>query len=599
MVSFHIITRCTRLNNLLLLKDSIFKTEVDVTWHILFDTSVLKDIPSSLLLTLQDPNIKTYFVEGKNQDYLYPQAATVAKSIQSGYINLVDDDNIVHPSYYSELSSYIEKNPSSKIVVVNQFVDKKDFTGLDCRLATLDNIRLQGVDIAQLTIERSVFENFNFVEGYDADGYFVEVIKQLHPEWFSFIDKTLCFYNYLTPKIKKGRVPKILLISEEYADLKSYSWLGYEDTSLDVLWIKNDSDLESTLITFNPDAIVAVSDDYLNFPNLCNQPIQVRNKWITVPKLTEDVGEKAYYCAMQNMLLNDNSTLISYYTPIYNTGDKLYKTYESLKNQTYNNWEWVVVNDSTDGGKTLKIAENIASKDSRVKVYDFREKSGGIIGESKYRAATLCKGFILAELDHDDLLTENCSQLLYNAAKAFPDAGFYYGDSVEIDINGQSLKYLAGFAFNYGSYRKVGDWDVAITANINPKTIRHIVGVPNHVRAWKREVYFAVGGHNRSLSIADDYELIIRTFLHTKFVKIPELTYIQCINGENTHDLSRMDIQRRVRSIMYFYNKSIADRFEELGLEDWAYKENPDNPLIVESRFGTQENFANYTYIKT
>jgi hypothetical protein len=109
-----------------------------------------------------------------------------------------------------------------------------------------------------------------------------------------------------------------------------------------------------------------------------------------------------------------------------------------------------------------------------------------------------------------------------------------------------------------------------------------------------------VGGHNRDLAIADDYELIVRTFLKTKFVRIPKLGYLQYIyhnsNGRNTHDLSRADIQRRVRSIMYFYNDAINERFKELGVIDYAYKENENNPLNVESRFGEDENYVNYIY---
>jgi hypothetical protein len=47
---------------------------------------------------------------------------------------------------------------------------------------------------------------------------------------------------------------------------------------------------------------------------------------------------------------------------------------------------------------------------------------------------------------------------------------------------------------------------------------------------------------------------------------------------------------------MYHYNDRIAKRFEELGVEDWAYNENPHNPLWTESRFDEGENYVNYIY---
>jgi glycosyltransferase involved in cell wall biosynthesis len=286
------------------------------------------------------------------------------------------------------------------------------------------------------------------------------------------------------------------------------------------------------------------------------------------------------------------------FTPIYNTGTKLWKTYESIKHQTYQNWEWVVVNDSNDNGVTLKIAEEIADLDSRVKVYDFHKKTGGIVGESKYRAASLCNGIYLMEMDHDDYLTPDAVDLMVEAFQKYPDCKFVYSDFAEIDENHNSLTYGDSFSFNYGSYRDEEYngrvYKTVNTSGINPKTIRHIVGVPNHFRAWERFFYHSIGGHNRRLSIADDYELIVRTFLHTKMVRIPKLLYLQFYHNSNTQNATRKDIQRRVRTISNFYNERIKNRFEELGVRDWAYEFNPQSPLNAPSLFGNDECAVNY-----
>lgn len=135
--------------------------------------------------------------------------------------------------------------------------------------------------------------------------------------------------------------------------------------------------------------------------------------------------------------------------------------------------------------------------------------------------------------------------------------------------------------------------------NINPKTIRHIVGIPNHIRVWRKSLYHQIGGHRRRLSIADDYELMVRTFLATQLVRVPKIGYLQFIysneNAANTHDTARADIQRRVRTIAAFYNQKIKERFEELGVKDWAYEENPTNPLLTQSKFGAEEGAVNLT----
>ena len=405
---------------------------------------------------------------------------------------------------------------------------------------------------------------------------------------------------------KKTKVPKILYIGNDKPELKSIQYESYEDSSLEVKYIKNDENINEIISSFKPDTILTIGKSDADYNNLFTNTYDVRKKWLHLDKLDEYTGQYAYNCAMAQILNQDNTKLISYFTSTYNTGVRLYETYQSLVNQTYRDWEWVLVDDSNDDGKTLTIIKNIASQDHRVKVYSFEEKSGNIIGEAKYRAATLCRGFILAELDHDDLLTQKCTEYLFNASQKFPDAGFFYTDSAEINQYWQSQTYQKPFALWYGEYKKYNynghELDVQIQPNINPKTIRHIVGVPNHVRAWKKDVYFQIGGHNRDMSTADDYELIIRTFLHTRMVKIPQLGYIQFLhqNGEaqNSHDIARADIQRRVKTTMYHYNDRISKRFEELGVEDYVYNTNKDNPLDVPSRFGDDENYVNYIFIQ-
>jgi glycosyltransferase involved in cell wall biosynthesis len=456
-----------------------------------------------------------------------------------------------------------------------------------------------------MVIHLDVFNDFSFSADYAADGFFIENVFEKYPDAFVWIDKVLSHYNYLE-KIPQAKIPKILYIGKTKPELKSIKYLEYEADELDVRYLENDNEIVQELIEFNPDAIITNGDSWKEFPTLASMPLNVRKKWYNETNL-DNIGNTSYSVAMNSILSPSNledDQMISFFTPIYNTGDKLWNTYRSVRDQTYSNWEWVLVNDSTDGGRTLKIAEEIASVDPRVKVYDFREKSGGCIGESKYRCCVLAKGYILAELDHDDLLVKTCAEDLHKAAQAHPDCGMFYGDTAEVNEQWENHKYEQGFALGYGNYREE-EYEGRMLSpanqqNINPKTIRHIVGVPNHVRAWRRSTYFEIGGHNRSLTIADDFELVIRSFLYSKICKIPKLSYIQFLynnsGGRNTHDLSRADIQRRVRTIAAHYNEDINKRFKELGIEDWAYDERPDYPIRAESRYGDAEGVANETY---
>lgn len=609
-----IITRATRLQNLKTVKESVFNNipkGCEINWHVIFDTTNLKDIDAELLFDLKDDSTTFFhFEKGDAVGMLYPQCSAIISKMRNGWVYFLDDDNIIHEGFYEYVLKTSLKNPEKKVHVVSQNVDKKDFTGLEFRIAAPEFMKVQGVDLAQYIVSTEVYNEYEYtyLPDYRADGILISSVHAEHPEWFTFTESILSHYNYLQ-KPSTAKLPKVLYIGDDEPELKSLKILDYEDDNLEIKYLKSDKDIAENLASFRPDVIITKGESWENFPELANMPLQFRRKWINVTEdtLAGEVGQIAYQCSMESMLNPDgleDSSMISYFTPIYNTGEKLFNTYQSLRDQTYSNWEWVIVNDSTDGGKTLKIAESIAAKDPRVRLYDFREKSGGNIGEVKWRCCSLAKGFILAELDHDDLLVPWCTEDLYKAAKKHPEAGFFFNDTLEVDENWNSLTYPDGFALGYGSYRKeeyAGKiMDVSNQQNINPKTIRHIVGVPNHVRAWRRSTYFEIGGHNRSLVIADDYELVVRTFLKTIICKIPKLGYLQFLynnaNGQNTHNLSRADIQRRVRTISYYYNEQIKKRFDELELKDWAYDENPYAPLNTVSRFNKEEMAANIIY---
>jgi glycosyltransferase involved in cell wall biosynthesis len=612
-MKINIITRATRLQNLRTVKESVFNNipdDCEINWHVVFDTVNIKDIDAELLCDLTDNSTTFYFEKGNAGGMLYPQCSAIIKKISDGWIYFLDDDNILHEGFYEYVLKTSLDNPDKKVHVVSQHVDGRDFTQLIYRIAAPEFTKVQGVDLAQYIVSSDAYNEYGYkyLPDYRADGILISAMHDEHPEWFTFTTEILSHYNYLQKK-STAKVPKILYIGPDKPELKSLKILDYEADNLDVKYLESDDDIQIHLASFRPDCIITRGENWNIYKNMASMPLQFRRKWINLSEneTIEHVGQIAYQCSMETMLNPDgleDSSMISYFTPIYNTGEKLFNTYQSLVDQTYGNWEWVLVNDSTDGGKTLKIAESIAAMDPRVRLYDFREKSGGNIGEVKWRCCTLAKGFILAELDHDDLLVPWCTEDLYKAAKKHPEAGFFFNDTLEVDESWNSLTYPEGFALGYGSYRKeeyAGKiMDISNQQNINPKTIRHIVGVPNHVRAWRRSTYFEIGGHNRNLTIADDYELVVRTFLKTITCKIPKLGYVQFLynnaNGQNTHDLARADIQRRVRTISYYYNGHIKDRFEELGLKDWAYDENPGAPLNTVSRYGKEEMAANIIY---
>ncbi|ALI97803.1 glycosyltransferase [Rufibacter tibetensis] len=71
---------------------------------------------------------------------------------------------------------------------------------------------------------------------------------------------------------------------------------------------------------------------------------------------------------MDSLGRNDEDRLISIITPVYNTEGVLYETATSIFNQTFFNFEWVLVDDGSTAPITRTILKELAEKDNRVKL---------------------------------------------------------------------------------------------------------------------------------------------------------------------------------------------------------------------------------------
>lgn len=122
--------------------------------------------------------------------------------------------------------------------------------------------------------------------------------------------------------------------------------------------------------------------------------------------------------------------LVSIIMPSYNTGKYIGKSIESVLNQTYQNWELIIVDDcSTDN--TDKIVTSI--NDARIKYMKNSCNLGAAI--SRNRALREAKGQWIAFLDSDDLwMPEKLEkQIRFMKINGY---AFSYTNYEEIDIDG-------------------------------------------------------------------------------------------------------------------------------------------------------------------
>lgn len=216
--------------------------------------------------------------------------------------------------------------------------------------------------------------------------------------------------------------------------------------------------------------------------------------------------------------------MISVFTPCHNTQYLEYAK-NSLLAQTYETWEWVVLlnGPAKDSGWTCD--------DPRVKVHT--TDTTNVIGRLKREAVALCTGDILVELDHDDELLPEALEAIYFSFKVMPNVVFVYSDTAQIDEFNHPE--MSEFSADHGwTYYEEDGYKVARSFKPTPHNVSYIWYAPNHVRAFRRDAYEAVGGYDPDLSVMDDQDLMNKLYQHGSFHHIAELLYLQRVHAGNT-----------------------------------------------------------------
>ena len=105
--------------------------------------------------------------------------------------------------------------------------------------------------------------------------------------------------------------------------------------------------------------------------------------------------------------------IISIIVPVYKVEQYLSRCVESILNQTFLDWELILVDDGSPD-KCGDICDYYASKDSRVKVI---HKENGGLSDARNAGIDIARGNYLAFVDSDDIIHPQMYELLYNSLK--------------------------------------------------------------------------------------------------------------------------------------------------------------------------------------
>ncbi len=232
--------------------------------------------------------------------------------------------------------------------------------------------------------------------------------------------------------------------------------------------------------------------------------------------------------------------LVSIFTPTHHP-TYLLDAYHSLLRQSWKSWEWVLVPSSVEG----EAIPAVIKEDSRVRIVPgfTHEKR---IGALKRAACDHAQGDVFLELDHDDMLVPG-DTLATVAACAKQKAGFIYSDTAIFRENLTSHTWSEHFGWEHYPFSLYGrTMQAARCFPIVPRALCEIYFCPDHLRAWSRDVYYRAGGHDRSLGVGDDHDLMCRTYLsHATFLHTGGCHYLYRFHSNNTIRSREKDIREQ------------------------------------------------------
>lgn len=174
----YIVTACSRPENLEIISKTIPK---DCKWVIVHDDKThIPDMKNAILLQCPDTGI----VGTSAQNYALDNLSL----LDEDFVLLHDDDNIIHPLWYSNIKPYLDQDFS--IMTWGQLLKDGQI-----RLTPTNIPKVCHIDTASFMIKWSYNKNLRHQTVYEHDGLYAEECAKNGP--VLCINKYLSFYNYL------------------------------------------------------------------------------------------------------------------------------------------------------------------------------------------------------------------------------------------------------------------------------------------------------------------------------------------------------------------------------------------------------------------
>jgi glycosyltransferase involved in cell wall biosynthesis len=264
-----------------------------------------------------------------------------------------------------------------------------------------------------------------------------------------------------------------------------------------------------------------------------------------------------------------NDIRISFLLCVFNDEPFIEETIESILNQSYNNFELIIVNDgSTD--KTIEIINSF--DDDRIQLYS-KQNSG--LADSLNFGLDKCSGEWIARIDGDDI----CSlDRIEEQVKHISDEVAVIGSFVDIiDENGDAISQLTSLPLEHSDI-------VNNILNANQSLVHPSVLI-NKKKLEK------VGGYDKRYNVAQDIDIWLRLSKVGNLLNINKklLSLRKHENNISSKKLYNQTLNAFIARATYYYKKD----FHKLNDEEFdRFKSNINKLIIRNNLIEKRENRA-------
>lgn len=197
-----------------------------------------------------------------------------------------------------------------------------------------------------------------------------------------------------------------------------------------------------------------------------------------------------------------NYPFVSVIMPAYNSEEYIVEAIVSILNQTYKNFEFIIIDDASLD-KTIDIIKNFQKKDKRIILVKNRENIG--VTKSLNKTLRRAKGKYIIRMDADDFAYPNRFIQQVNIMERHPEV-VVSGSYIEVCNKDLKTKYIRKYHLDDKSIRK---HIFRYSPFAHPATIWN-------AKILKKEQY------DDRIVVSQDYELYFRVGIKGKFMNLPK-----------------------------------------------------------------------------